>query len=298
MQDRRVQMENHFVRFNWWCPPEIRKQTTFHHGNTDSQTAIDSFHKFQPKIRPARCFRCGQLGHYIKQCTSSIAKPKSHKKILRDNERMAVFIKRKICESLPFSTVDESEFRKIIKPTMFTQCQINAVEVQNLQSQIHTFEVQNDEIKSLNSKLENIIDKIKDEFKDKKKSLNEEITGLKTENKHLKSKLQKAVADNKESKREINILNTENDNAVDSLQTLHRRIDEFRRAEINYKKEIDQWTFRCKELEEIKITTPIEFMTEIDDLKEKLYRAQHRNSFHQNSRSGGRYQGNRGRPRR
>ena len=127
-----------------------------------------------------KCYRCGELGHYIKQCRSDKVRIKSPKKIHRDNERLRMFLQKKCCEHLPFSSLDDSEFRKTVKLNSF-KIQINSLQFNNkslLQEKV---------------KLEAVIDTVKENMKETKKSLNGKIANLKEENKSLKTKLQKTV---------------------------------------------------------------------------------------------------------
>lgn len=119
LQDPSTKMENRFVRFNWWCPPVMRKHhTSDQHSEIpegNRYTYLNSkfpIRNFQPKIKPVRCFRCKELGHHVRQCTSEI-KVKSLKKQERDSERLRLFIQRKFCSAFPFSDLDDSELAQM-----------------------------------------------------------------------------------------------------------------------------------------------------------------------------------------
>ena len=280
---------------NLWNPRRMHKWNIFSDNEHTNFRQSNSFNRSSSySVRPtsyqkysARCFRCGQSGHFIKECELT-TKSKTHKKIKRDNERLLCFLQRKTCESFPFSSLDDSEFRKVTKTNSHFKIQINFLQ-----------EIQKSTLAE-KQRLETVIDSIKSEVKESRKQLREEVNNLKLENKSLKTKLQKSVSENKLTKYEINILHSENDKTVDNLNKCYKEIDKLRNAEIKYKKDIDDWIFRCRELEDIKITTPIEFIKQIDDLEEEIRKLQSRNQSGQNSRSRGRgrYYANRGRERR
>ena len=57
-----------------------------------------------------RCFRCGEFGHFIKECKSNSRKPKSMKNLARDKLRLDDFIRKKTCSNFPFYNLNDSEF--------------------------------------------------------------------------------------------------------------------------------------------------------------------------------------------
>jgi len=203
-------------------------------------------------INLVKCYRCGKLGHYIKQCRSEKARIKSPKKIHRDNERLRLILQKKCCENLPFSSLDDSEFRKTVKLNSF-KIQINSLQFNNkslIQEKV---------------KLEDVIGTVKENMKETKKSLNGKIDNLKEENKYLKTKLQKTIGQIRIPKEDVDFLVQEHNKMLDTIHKLYREIDNFRREEQKYKKEISEWTVRCKELEDIKINNVIRDMCSCSD---------------------------------
>ena len=169
-------------------------------------------------------------------------KIKSPKKIHRDNERLLLFLQKNCCENLPFSSLDDSELRKTVILNSF-KIQINSLQFNNkslLQQKL---------------KLEGLIylDTVKETTKEIKKSLNgkstiernQEITkwkidNLKEENKSLKTKLQKTVGKIRIPKEHVDLHVQEHDKMLDTIHKLYREIDNFRREEQKYKKEISE----------------------------------------------------------
>ena len=100
--------------------------------------------------------------------------------------------------------------------------------------------------------MEGVIGTVKENMKETKKSLNGKIDNLKEENKSLKTKLQKTIGQIRIPKEDVDFLVQEHDKMLDTIHKLfYREIDNFRRKEQKYKKEISEWTVRRKELEDI-----------------------------------------------
>ena len=197
---------------------------------------------FKPSRRALRCFRCGESGHTFRNCTSE-KRVKSQAKLIRDAERLQQFIRRKTCENFPFASLDNSDFRKVLKQNSVSSCQVNllAVKIKNLSQE--------------KQKLENIIDTIKDQLKENKRLLNDKIENLTSENKTLRTKLQKSQSINKKgvsSIREADFLQGELVKLNDMIHKLYGDLNQMRNKETEYKTEICVLTTRCKELESIK----------------------------------------------
>ena len=194
-------MEN-ISRFNWWCPPVLRKQTSF---GPQNQFSVDNIliHRYN---RTVRCFRCKELGHYAKECTSEKV-IKSRRKQERDNQRLCLFITRKINKSFPFSGLDDVEFRKLNKCRSY-----------EISFQLKTTQEKLDAVFKSKLNLEAVIDTMKEQSKEVKRKLTEQIDTLKHENKQLKTKLQKTVGTNNEMKGDLYSVNLENEKLRDAIR--------------------------------------------------------------------------------
>ena len=113
--------------------------------------------------------------------------------------------------------------------------------------------------------MEGVIGTVKENMKETKKSLNGKIDNLKEENKSLKTKLQMTIGQIRIPKDHVDFLVQEHDKMLDTIHKLYREIDNFPREEQKYKKEISEWTVRCKELEDIKINNVIRDMCSCSD---------------------------------
>ena len=85
-QDPGTIMEN-ISRFNWWCPPVLGKQTSFGPQNQFSVNNILS-HRCN---RTVRCFRCKEVGHYAKECTSEKVIKSRRKQKKRQPEALFIY---------------------------------------------------------------------------------------------------------------------------------------------------------------------------------------------------------------
>lgn len=113
--------------------------------------------------------------------------------------------------------------------------------------------------------MEGVKGTVKENMKETKKSLNEKIDNLKEENKSLKTKLQMTIGQIRIPKDHVDFLVQEHDKMLDTIHKLYREIDNFRREEQKYKKEISEWIVRCKELEDIKMNNVIRDMSSCSD---------------------------------
>lgn len=198
-----TQMENNFVPFNRWCSSDYRRHAwnsipvlVMPRNNVHSDCQNENLSK---PVRVARCYRCGQTDHFAKQCTSR-TKLKSKKKKERDNERLRTFMSRKLCQSLPFAELDDLEFMQINK------CR-NGVS-------LYAFGLLVDKLKTaVNSKnnLDNVIDTMKQQNKDTKHKLTEQVQKLTKENKELKTKLQKSVGNQNKLRDDMDVIYHQND---------------------------------------------------------------------------------------
>ncbi|CAC5422828.1 unnamed protein product [Mytilus coruscus] len=229
-------------RFNWWCPPDLGKKCNvnnqpFFVENGYNLERSDFLRVTNSNIdKTVRCFRCGQSGHFYKQCCAEI-RIKSKKMLDRDFERLSLFIQRKTCENFPFFTLDDAEFRKATRTNSILHFQVNLL--QTSQTQILKEKV----------KLESVVDLIKDQLKENRKSLRQEIEFLKQENKTLKTKLQKAISKSTELSREIEFRNLENDKLERTIGTLYIKISGLNVSELANQKKIKDLTTSCRKLE-------------------------------------------------
>lgn len=202
-----------------------------------------SFNSFG--FKSVRCFRCRESGHTFRNCNAE-KRVFSNKKILRDNERLRQFIQRKTCDNFPFSSLDNSEFRKIVKQNSVFSRQVNILVVQN------------ENLTKEKHKLENIIDHIKDQFKEKKRILSDKVENLTTENKSLRTKLQKSQSINKQGVTSIrraeylqDLLGQQND----TIHKLGAELNIMRITDTKYQEKICVLTARCKELERVQMNS-------------------------------------------
>ncbi|CAG2239106.1 unnamed protein product [Mytilus edulis] len=104
-------------RLNRWCPPDLRKDYNMNNQpcfvENGNYPIRSDFHRVTNSNidKTVRCFRCGQTGHFYKQCAE--IRIKSKKKLNRDFERLSLFIQRKTCENFPFFNLDDAEFLQI-----------------------------------------------------------------------------------------------------------------------------------------------------------------------------------------
>ncbi|CAG2244932.1 unnamed protein product [Mytilus edulis] len=199
-------------RFNSWCPPDFRKKCNtnnqpffLENGYNPERSERSDFLRVPNSniVKTVRCFRCGQTGHFYKQCAE--IRIKSKKKLNRDLERLSIFIQRKTCENFPFFNLDDSEFRK-------------ATRANSIHVKVNLLQTSQTKILKEKVKLESVVDLIKEQLKENRKSLRQEIDFLKQENRTLKSKLQKTISKSAELSREIEIRNLENDKLREQLE--------------------------------------------------------------------------------
>ncbi|CAG2243124.1 unnamed protein product [Mytilus edulis] len=214
-------------RLNRWCPPDLRKDYNMNNQpcfvENGNYPIRSDFHRVTNSNidKTVRCFRCGQTGHFYKQCAE--IRIKSKKKLNRDFERLSLFIQRKTCENFPFLNLDDAEFRKATRANSILYFQVNLL--QTSQTKILKEKV----------KLESVVDL--------------EIDCLKQENRTLKSKLQKTISKSTELSREIEIRNLENDKLERTIRTLYTKIAGLDVPELANQKKIKDLTTSCRKLE-------------------------------------------------
>ncbi|CAG2256464.1 unnamed protein product [Mytilus edulis] len=184
--------------------------------------------------KTARCFRCGQTGHFYIQCAD--IRINSKKKLNRDFERLSLFIQRKTCENFPFFNLDDAEFRK-------------ATRANSIHFQVNLLQTSQTQILKEKVKLESVVDLIKEQLKENRKSLRQEIEFLKQENKTLKTKLQKSVSNNKNSQEEVDFLHDENNVLSVIVRDLKDQLADLEEKEILNKTSIEGLAARCLKLE-------------------------------------------------
>ncbi|CAC5385419.1 unnamed protein product [Mytilus coruscus] len=145
--------------------------------------------------------------------------------------------RRKTCENFSFFTLDDAEFRKATRANSILHFQVNLL--QTNQNQILKEKV----------KLESVVDLIKHQMKENRKSLRKEIEDLKQENKTLKTKLQKTVSDNKDSQEEVDFLHNENNVLSVIVRDLKNQIADLEGKEFLNKTSIGGLAARCLKLE-------------------------------------------------
>ncbi|CAC5366095.1 unnamed protein product [Mytilus coruscus] len=106
------------TRFNWWCPPELRKQCqrnlTNSTGNitgedSDFSDNLSSNYRQRNFLNQIKCYRCREIGHFAKNCTCD-RKIKYSKKIERDRQRLMQYIQGRTCSDFPFVILDNAKF--------------------------------------------------------------------------------------------------------------------------------------------------------------------------------------------
>ncbi|CAG2252018.1 unnamed protein product [Mytilus edulis] len=228
-------------RLNRWCPPDLRKDYNMNNQpcfvENGNYPIRSDFHRVTNSNidKTVRCFRCGQTGHFYKQCAE--IRIRSKKKLNRDFERLSLFIQRKTCENFPFFNLDDAEFRKATRANSILYFQINLL--QTSQTKILKEKV----------KLESVVDLVKEQLKENRKSLRQEIDFLKQENRTLKSKLQKTISKSTELSREIEIRNLENDKLERANRTLYIKISGLDVSELANQKKIKDLTTSFRKLE-------------------------------------------------
>ncbi|CAC5413080.1 unnamed protein product [Mytilus coruscus] len=133
--------------------------------------------------------------------------------------------------------MDDAEFRKATRTNSILQFQVNLL--QTNQTKILKEKV----------KLESVVDLIKDQLKENRKSLRQDIEDLKQENKTLKTKLQKTISKSTELSREIEFRNLENDKLERTIGTLYIKISGLDVSELANQKKIKDLTTSCRKLE-------------------------------------------------
>lgn len=98
-------------------------------------------------------------------------------------------------------------------------------------------------------KLESVVDLIKDQLKENRKSLRQEIEFLKQENKTLKTKLQKTISNNKDTLEEVDYLHNENNVLSIIVRDLKNQIADLDVSELANKNKIKDLTTSCRKLE-------------------------------------------------
>ena len=145
--------------------------------------------KGRASVTCKRCYNCGKVGHFRSLCQET--QLKSPKQLQRDKLRIQNYLLKKTCQHFPFSGIDDLDFREIVRPQS-----VDVSEYKELCKTVKT-------LKYKASKLESVIDTIKEDRKQTKTKLWAMINCLKTENRKLRTNLQKKASKMRDFKEDL-----------------------------------------------------------------------------------------------
>ena len=100
-----------FPTWHWQCSPDIRSFSPY---DVNEFYQSSGFTRKRKNNIDVKYNRCGQIGHFRKQCNSDTKKQISMKNIARDKSRLQEFIRKKTCSNFPFHQLDDSQFQKTV----------------------------------------------------------------------------------------------------------------------------------------------------------------------------------------